>query len=143
MCSIFMPTMRKPFVSIVETMSPTANLATASGLMMARVRSIVFMMCGGSADRKVSCFSGRSADDRQQGLADRRQTLSHLDAGGFQRPDLFRGRSVAAGFADHDDGFRLCVAIEEFQRVYEVGADDRIAADADRLALPNAVLREL
>src|SRR5687767_5382961 len=38
---------------------------------------------------------------------------------------------VAADLADHDDAFGLVVLQEQVQAVHEVGAVDRIAADAD------------
>src|SRR5271165_6624285 len=44
MCSIFIPTMRKPFCSSVLMMSPAAPFSTASGLMMDRVRCSVFIL---------------------------------------------------------------------------------------------------
>ena len=45
---------------------------------------------------------------------------------------------VAADLADHDDGLGLGVVVEQLQHVDEVGAVDRVAADADagRLAEP-------
>ena len=44
----------------------------------------------------------------------------------------------AADLAHHDDGVGLGVVLEGAQAVDEVGADDRIAADADAGALPDA-----
>src|SRR5687768_4592968 len=42
----------------------------------------------------------------------------------------------AADLADHDDRLRLRVGEEQFEHVDEIGAVDRIAADADRGRLP-------
>ena len=50
---------------------------------------------------------------------------------------------IAANFANHHYGFGLRIAIEQLQRVQEVGADDGIAADPDRGRLPDAARREL
>jgi hypothetical protein len=47
---------------------------------------------------------------------------------------------VATDFADHDDRFRLRVAIEEIERVGEGCSDNGIAADADGRRLANAAL---
>jgi hypothetical protein len=49
---------------------------------------------------------------------------------------------VAADLADHDDALGLGVLQEQSEAVDEVGAVDRIAADADagRLAEPAAVV---
>ena len=48
----------------------------------------------------------------------------------------------AADLADHDDGLGLGVGQEHLQHVDEVGAVDRVAADADagRLAEPGRVV---
>src|SRR4051812_2566099 len=50
---------------------------------------------------------------------------------------------VAADLADHDDAFRLRVIQEQLQAIHEVGAVDRIAADADAGRLPQARRRGL
>ena len=50
---------------------------------------------------------------------------------------------VAADFADHDHGFGLRIVVEQLERVDEIRADDRIAADADRGRLPDAARGEL
>ena len=54
---------------------------------------------------------------------------------------LFFG--VAADFADHDDRLGGVVGEEEFEHVDEVGAVDRVAADADRGRLAEADIRGL
>src|SRR5690348_10724113 len=51
--------------------------------------------------------------------------------------------SIAADLANHDNGFRLRVALEKFQRIHEIRADDGVAANADGGGLPNAAPREL
>ena len=50
---------------------------------------------------------------------------------------------VAADFADHDDGVRVGIVVEELDGVEKCGADDRIAADADAGGLADAELRQL
>src|SRR5271165_1589023 len=50
---------------------------------------------------------------------------------------------IAANLADHDDGFRLGVLIEEVNTIHEVGADDRVAANADGRGLSDAARRQL
>src|SRR3569623_2599787 len=54
---------------------------------------------------------------------------------------VFLGR--AADFTDHDDALGLAVLLEHYEAVDEVGALDRIAADADAGALAEAGLRGL
>ena len=56
-----------------------------------------------------------------------------------ERGLLFVG---AADLADHDDGFGRGVGLEEPEHVDERRADHRVAADADRGALPDAGPRE-
>ena len=53
---------------------------------------------------------------------------------------LFGG---AADFADEDDRLGLGIFVEQLERVDMRGADDRVAADADRRRLADAALREL
>src|SRR5208337_2998285 len=50
---------------------------------------------------------------------------------------------IAADFADHDHSFRLGIAIEQVERIQEVGANNRIAADPNRGRLTDAALRKL
>ena len=57
-----------------------------------------------------------------------------------------RGRrlfGVAADLADHDDGVRIRILVEQPQRIDEIGADDRVAADADAGRLPDPEVRQL
>src|ERR1700678_3197680 len=49
----------------------------------------------------------------------------------------------ASNFADQDDGLRSGILIEQLERVDMGGADDGVAADADRRGLPNPALGEL
>ena len=51
------------------------------------------------------------------------------------RGDFFR---VSADFADHDDGVRIGIVVEQLDGIEERGADDRIAADADAGRLADA-----
>src|SRR5580692_445149 len=57
----------------------------------------------------------------------------------------FRGGffGIAADFTNHNHGFGLGIAIEQVERIHEVGSDDRIAADADRSRLSDATLCQL
>jgi hypothetical protein len=48
-----------------------------------------------------------------------------------------------ADLADHDDGLRVRVVLEEPEHVDEVRADDRISADPDARGLSDAAPREL
>ena len=75
------------------------------------------------------CLPGDQSDDR----------LFHmvLDVGGGL---LFR---VAADFADHHDGMRFGIFIEELDRIEMSRANDWIAADADARGLSDAELRQL
>ena len=64
---------------------------------------------------------------------------------GFLRPFGLVGEELrrlllglAADLADHDDRLGLVVGQEELEHVDEVGAVDRIAADADRGGLAEA-----
>ena len=50
---------------------------------------------------------------------------------------------VAADLADHDDRVRLRILVEQLQRVEEVRADDRVAADPDAGRLSDPELRQL
>src|SRR5262249_56071201 len=50
---------------------------------------------------------------------------------------------VAADFANHDDGVRVGILVEELDRVEESGADDGIAADADAGGLADPETGEL
>src|SRR5271166_1354006 len=50
---------------------------------------------------------------------------------------------AAADLADHDDGFRLRISVEQRNRVYEVCPDDRVATDTDGRRLPDAARRQL
>src|SRR5712691_5469468 len=50
---------------------------------------------------------------------------------------------VTADLTNHDHGFGLRIAIEQVERIQEIGSDNRIAADADGGGLSNATLREL
>src|SRR5690349_7450417 len=81
------------------------------------------------------------APSRRRGLPGdkRHHWLAHmrLDELGCRR------LSIAADLANHDNGFRLRVALEKFQRVHEIRADDRVAANADGGGLPNAAPCEL
>src|SRR3984957_4040682 len=54
---------------------------------------------------------------------------------------LFFG--VAADFADHNDGLRFGVFVEELDRVDMRGTDDRIAANSDARGLADPQLRQL
>ena len=54
---------------------------------------------------------------------------------------LFLG--VAADFSDHDYGFGLGIAVEQVQRIDEIGADDGVTTDADGGGLSDAALRQL
>ncbi len=78
------------------------------------------------------------APPRRRGLAgdesDDRLLDVRLDIGGSS---FFRR---AADFADQDDGLGLRVLIEQFERVDVGGADNGIAADADRRRLPDPSL---
>ena len=60
-----------------------------------------------------------------------------LDIGGGS---LF---GVAADFADHDDGVRVGIFVEERDGVGEGGADDGVAADADAGGLADAEVGQL
>src|SRR5258708_2326512 len=91
-----------------------------------------------------------SADDRSgvAHAAARRRGLSGDETdnrflyAGFDEfgGDFFR---VPADFADHDDGMRVGIVVEQVNRVEERGADDGIAADADAGGLADAETREL
>ena len=69
----FMPTIRKPFFSIIVKISPTCPFETASGLIIAKVRSkailfsILFLACVSYWTRAIaSCiFSPISAGEGQ------------------------------------------------------------------------------
>ena len=50
---------------------------------------------------------------------------------------------IAADLADHDDGVRVGVVIEQANGIEERRADDGIAADADAGGLADAEVREL
>src|SRR5713101_9614169 len=50
---------------------------------------------------------------------------------------------IAADFADHDHGFGLGIAIEQIERIYEIRANDGVAADSDRRGLSNTAGAEL
>ena len=89
------------------------------------------MMAPGVA-HAASGRRGLSGDE-----ADHRLLHVLLDVG---RRGLF---GVAADLADHDDGVRVRVVVEELDGVDEVGADDRVAADADAGGLADAELRQL
>ncbi len=54
----------------------------------------------------------------------------HVSRRGFFR--------AAADLADHDDGVRIRILIEEPNGIREAGADDRVAADPDTGRLSNA-----
>src|SRR5689334_15024028 len=94
-----MPMMWKPFWWMVLIMSPVACLATASGLMMARVRCWVFMIS------RWSLVVGRWSDGAdtaflhciEQGFPDQRRRLHYGDARGFERLHLLGRRAVTAG----------------------------------------------
>ena len=49
--------------------------------------------------------------------------------------------AVAADLADHQDRLGLRVVLEQLQQVDLVGADDRVAADADARRLAEAQAR--
>jgi hypothetical protein len=70
---------------------------------------------------------GDAGDEADDGLLD-----VGLDEGGA----VFLGR--AADLADHDDALGLGVLVEEGEAVDEVGAVDRVAADADGGGLAEA-----
>ena len=50
---------------------------------------------------------------------------------------------IAADFADHHDDFGLRILVKQFERVQEIRADDRIAADANGGRLPDAARGKL
>ena len=75
---------------------------------------------------------GLSRDEPHNRLFD---VLLDVIGGGFL--------GVAADFSAKNDRVRFRVFVEQFERVEEVGADDRIAADADRRRLANAAHRQL
>ena len=50
---------------------------------------------------------------------------------------------ASADFADHHNRLGHRIPIEQVDRVHEISADDRIAANADRCRLPNATSGEL
>src|SRR5262245_46975131 len=50
---------------------------------------------------------------------------------------------IAADLADHHDGVRIRIFVEQFERVHEVGPDNRIAANADASGLTDSELRQL
>src|ERR1700722_17614197 len=147
-------------------MAPAWFAATASGLMIAKVFSIL-----------------KSALDR---FADGGRRGAHGDAGVFHRGDFVLGLATASGndracvthaaagrsglacdesydrlfhvgldvrgggllraasdFAYHDDGVRVGILVKEANRVGEGGADDRVASDAYAGGLADAELGEL
>ena len=59
----------------------------------------------------------------------------HIGRGGLLR--------IAADLADHHDRVRVGILVEQSQRIQEIRADDRIAADADARRLPDSQFRQL
>src|SRR5664280_3024396 len=61
------------------------------------------------------------------------------------RLDISRRRllGVAADLANHDDGVRVRIRVEQLQRVQERGPDDRVAADPDAGGLADPELGQL
>src|SRR5437763_7653575 len=102
-----MPMMLKPFSKIMVMISPEACLATASGLMMARVRCNVFIFyfghrkkIGGRPLKRAAASSGSRSHDGEHCFADLSRRLHHANAGGLQSLHFFSGGAVPAG----DDG---------------------------------------
>src|SRR3712207_7930415 len=58
----------------------------------------------------------------------------------FPYTTLFRSLFLrrAADLAHHENGFGFVVVLEQFQKVYERGAHDRVAAQADARGLAQA-----
>src|SRR5437764_9009217 len=82
-------------------MSPMARLATASGLMMARVRWMVFIRFQFSvASFQFLSFAHSRAQGGNHGVADSGGRIRDANASRLQRFDLLGRRAVAAG----DDG---------------------------------------
>ena len=98
----------------------------------------MFFCCGaGATADNCSCVAhatawrrGLSGDEADDGLA-------HVLLDEFG--GLLLG--VTADFADHDDGVRVGVVIEEPNGIEEGGPNDGIAADTDARGLADAELR--
>src|SRR5712691_927035 len=119
---------------------------------MADLRGTLHRVNARGAHGGVFIFSGAlaSADDRAgvAHAAARRSGLAGNEADhGFPhvRFDEFRSAffGIAADFADHHDGVRIGIVVEETDRVKERCADDGIAADADAGGLADTETREL
>src|SRR5713226_9339119 len=98
----------------------------------------------------IFCRALASADDRAgvAHAAARRSGLAGDEADhGFPhvRFDEFRSAffGIAADFADHHDGVRIGIVVEEADRVKERCADDGIASNADAGGLADTETREL
>src|SRR5579864_315945 len=59
--------------------------------------------------------------------------------------DVSRGGllRITADFADHHDGMRVRIGVEKLQRVHEIRADNRIAANPDASRLTDSQARQL
>src|SRR4051794_20095118 len=160
-----MPRMLKPVSWILARIAPALPAATASGLMIANVRSILF-----------SCF-----EQSLHFFAHDRRCLTHRDAGRFHCGNLVRSFAGTAGdnsarvthapswrcglsgdesdnrllhigldvlrgglfrtaadLANHDDRFGAGIVVEELNRVRKRGPDNRITSDSDTGGLTDA-----
>src|SRR5580700_10415702 len=147
-------------------MAPAWFAATASGLIIAKVFSILNSALDRLANRSrrrthsnagvfhrrdfvfsLPAASGNDrarvthASSRRSGLPGDESDDGLLHVGlDIRSRGLLRG---AANLADHDDGVRVSVFIKETNRVSERGADDRVASNADAGRLSDPQLGQL